>query len=148
MNRREEDPLRRSIRLFREAIDLDPNYGQAYVELAKAYALLPSYSAELQDEMFDLALGTLAAGIENDPALDAPMQSVLALISYARWDWITAEIAFRRALETNANDPDLLVWYSQFLSAVGRPMASAEYARRAKEPTCFRRSSITGCRWR
>ncbi len=133
LNRREEDPLRRSIRLFREAIDLDPNYGQAYVELAKAYALLPSYSAELQDEMFDLALGTLAAGIENDPALDAPMQSVLALISYARWDWITAEIAFRRALETNANDPDLLVWYSQFLSAVGRPMASAEYARRAKD---------------
>ena len=133
LNRRGEDSLRRSVRLFREAIDLDPRYAQAYVELAKAYALLPSYSAELQDEMFDLALGTLAVGMQQAPAIDAQMQSVLALVSLARWDWIAAEIAFRRALEGQTNDSDLLVWYSQFLSAVGRPTASAEYARRARE---------------
>ena len=133
LNRRDEEPLRRSIRLFQQAIDADPSYGYAYVELAKAYALLPTYSAEVQDEMFDVALATVAAGIEQDPTVDAPMHSVLALIAFARWDWITAEIAFRRALEQSPNDPDLLVWYSQFLAAVGRPAASADYARRAKE---------------
>jgi hypothetical protein len=36
-------------------------------------------------------------------------------------------------LEHAHNDPDLLVWYSQFLAAVGRPAEGAEYARRAKE---------------
>jgi TolB-like protein/DNA-binding winged helix-turn-helix (wHTH) protein len=133
LNRRDEASLRRSVLLFQQAIDLDAGYGQAYVELAKAYALLPSYSAEIQDEMFDLALATLAAGLEQDPSLDESMQPVLALVAYARWDWIAAEIAFRRALEQARNDPDVLVWYSQFLSAVGRPAAGAEYARRAKE---------------
>jgi serine/threonine-protein kinase len=133
LHRRDEDSLRRSIRLFQQAIELDRGYGQAYVELAKAYALLPSYSAEAQDEMFDRALATLAAGVEQDPTLDASMQGVLALISYARWDWIAAEVAFRRALEQSHSDTDLYVWYSQFLSAVGQTAASAEVAQRAKE---------------
>jgi len=133
LNQRDEDSLRRSILLFQEALELDPSYGQAYVELAKAYALLPTYSAEIQDEMFDLALATLAAGVEQDAALDDSMQVVLALVASARWDWIGAEIAFRRALEHNRNDSNLLVWYSQFLSAVGRPAAAADYARRARE---------------
>jgi TolB-like protein/DNA-binding winged helix-turn-helix (wHTH) protein/Tfp pilus assembly protein PilF len=133
LDRRDEASLRHSIRLFEEAIALDAGYGQAYVELAKAYALLPSYSAEIQEEMFDQALATLAKGVAQDPSLDASMQGVLALVAYARWDWITAEVAFRRALEQAHNDPDLLVWYSQFLSAVGRPAESAEYALRAKQ---------------
>jgi len=133
LHRRDEEALRRSIRLFQQAIEVDRTYGQAYVELAKAYALLPSYSAELQDEMYDRALATLATGLAQDPTIDASMQVVVGLIAYSRWDWIAAEVAFRRALEQSANDPDLLVWYSQLLAAVGRPRASVEYARRAKE---------------
>lgn len=133
LDRRDEASLRRSIRLFEEAIALDAGYGQAYVELAKAYALLPSYSAEIQEEMFDQALATLAKGVAQDPSLDASMQTVLALVAFARWDWITAEVAFRRALERAHNDSDLLVWYSQFLSAVGRTAEGAEYALRAKQ---------------
>ena len=83
--------------------------------------------------MFDRALATLAAGVEQDPTLDVSMQGVLALISYAQWDWIAAEVAFRRALEQPQSDTDLYVWYSQFLSAVGQTAASAEVAQRAKE---------------
>jgi TolB-like protein/DNA-binding winged helix-turn-helix (wHTH) protein len=133
LNRRDEQSLRRSIGLFRQAIDLDPNYGQAYVELAKAYVLLPSYSSELQDEMFDLAMATLGEGIDKDASVDQAMQGLLALIAYVRWDWIAAEIAFRRALEHSANDPDVLLWYSQFLSSVGRLADSLRQAQRAKE---------------
>jgi TolB-like protein/DNA-binding winged helix-turn-helix (wHTH) protein/Tfp pilus assembly protein PilF len=133
LNQRDEDSLRRSILKFQQAIELDPRYGQAYVDLAKAYVLLPSYSAEIQDEMFDEALATLAAGVEHDASIDDSMQVVLALVAYARWDWIDAEVAFRRALEHAHNDTDLLVWYSQFLAAVGRPAESAEHARRARE---------------
>ena len=133
LHRRDESSLRRSILLFQQAIELDRHFGKAYVELAKAYALLPTYSAEIQDEMFDQALATLADGIKQDPSLDDSMQVVVALVASARWDWIAAEVAFRRALEHEPNDSDLLVWYSQFLSAVGRPAEGAEYARRARE---------------
>jgi tetratricopeptide (TPR) repeat protein len=138
LNQREERPLRSSIRRFEEAIELDPTYGRPYVELAKAYALLPSYTTESRDEMFDRARAALADGIEfgneRDPTLGASMESVRALIAYASWDWIGAEIAFKRALDDQpVVDPDLLVWYSQFLSAVGRPAESLEAAQRAKE---------------
>jgi hypothetical protein len=61
------------------------------------------------------------------------MQGLVALIAYSRWDWIAAEIAFRGALEQSGNDPDVLVWYSQFLSSVGRPLDSLRQAQRAKE---------------
>jgi len=133
LHRRDEDSLRRSIRLFEQAIELDQGYGQAYVELAKAYVLLPSYSAERQDDMFDQALTTLATGVERDPALDVSTQGVLALIAYARWDWIAAEVAFRRALEQAPDEPDLLVWYSEFLASVGRLEDSLKSAQRAKD---------------
>jgi TolB-like protein/DNA-binding winged helix-turn-helix (wHTH) protein len=133
LHRRDENSLRRSILLFQQAIELDRHYGQAYVELAKAYALLPTYSAEIQDEMFDQARTTLADGIKEDPSIDASTQVVKALIASARWDWIDAELAFRGALEREPNDPDLLVWYSQFLAAVGRPAEAADCARRAYE---------------
>jgi TolB-like protein/DNA-binding winged helix-turn-helix (wHTH) protein len=133
LNKRDEESLRRSINLFQQAIALDPRYGQPYVELAKAYVLLPSYSSELPDEMNDLAMAKLAEGIEKNPSLDESMQSLLALIAYSHWDWIAAEIAFRRALANTSNDSDLLVWYSQFLSSVGRLRESLEQAQRAKE---------------
>ncbi len=133
LNRRDEQSLRRSVALFQQAIELDPKYGQPYIELAKAYVLLPTYSSELPDEMLDLALSTLAAGIEQNPSVDQSMRPVMALIAYLRWDWIAAEIAFRSALEHAGNNPDLLVWYSQFLSSVGRPLDSLEQAQRAKE---------------
>jgi TolB-like protein len=132
-NRRDELSLRRSVELFREAIERDPGFGQAYFELAKAYALLPAYSSELPDEMYDLAMATVGEGIRQDASVQRAMQGLVALIAYMRWDWIAAEIAFRGALEQSGNDPDVLVWYSQFLSSVGRPLDSLRQAQRAKE---------------
>ena len=103
------------------------------MELAKAYALLPSYSAESQDEMFDQALATLAAGVEQDPRSTASMQGVLALIAYARWDWIAAEVAFRRAFEHRPTIPTC----SSGTRSSSRPSAArprrGEYAQRASE---------------
>ncbi len=133
LHRRDEDSLRRSIRLFEQAIEIDQGYGQAYVELAKAYVLLPSYSAERHDDMFDQAVTTLNKGVERDPTLDVSTQGVMALISYARWDWVGAEAHFRGALAQTPNEPDLLVWYSEFLASVGRLEDSLKSAQRARD---------------
>jgi TolB-like protein/DNA-binding winged helix-turn-helix (wHTH) protein/Tfp pilus assembly protein PilF len=133
LNRRDEQSLRRSIALFTDAIERDPGFGQAYTDLATAYVLLPSYSSELPDEMYDMAMATLAAGIEHDESVRQAMQGLLALIAYSRWDWSAAEIAFRSALEQPGSNSDVLVWYSQFLSSVGRPAESLQQAQRAKE---------------
>lgn len=78
-------------KLFRQAIELDPGYGDAYRELARAYALLPAYPYEDREEMFERAVGTIERGIAMDPALEGAARDVLALVHFNRWEWIEAE---------------------------------------------------------
>ncbi len=130
---REEAPLLRSIELFEEAIELDPGFGEAYRDLARAYSLLPTYSYEDPDEMFDLAEDALERGVDRDPSLDEKVYDVRAFLHYSRWQWREAEEDFRRALELMPNDPDLHQWYSQQLAAVGKPELALQAVLRAKE---------------
>ena len=130
---REEASLLRSIDLFREAIDLDPGFGEAYRDLARAYALLPTYSGEDSDEMFELAEEALERGVAADHALDDQVYDVRAFLHYSRWQWREAEADFRRALELMPNDPNLHQWYSQQLAAVGKPELALLAVLKAKE---------------
>jgi tetratricopeptide (TPR) repeat protein len=129
---REEASLLRSIELFSEAIEFDPHFGEAYRDLARAYALLPTYSYEDPDEMFDLAETALDQGVAMDPSLDEEVYDVRAFLHYSRWEWSAAEEDFRRALEHTPNDPNLHQWYSQQLAAVGKPELALEAVLQAK----------------
>ena len=132
--RRDEGPLRGSIASFQQAIDLDDAYGDAYVGLATARALLPFYSYEPVDESFDLAMATIEDGARKDPTVDVNAAGIMAfMLFYRDWRWIEAENAFRRALESTPRHAELLNWYSLFLGGVGRSEASLEYALRGKE---------------
>lgn len=132
LKRREEAPIRRSIELFQQAIELDPGFGDAYRELARAYALLPNYSYEDREEMFALSEGTLESGVAHDPALAGTVHDVLAFLHYSRWEWIEAEQQFRRALAVAPNDPTVRQWYSQHLASVGKLSESQKHILEAK----------------
>ena len=129
---REEASLLRSIELFSEAIEFDPHFGEAYRDLARAYALLPTYSYEDPSEMFDLSEAALEQGVAMDPSLDEEVYDVRAFLHYSRWEWSAAEEDFRRALEHTPNDPNLHQWYSQQLAAVGKPELALEAVLQAK----------------
>jgi TolB-like protein/tetratricopeptide (TPR) repeat protein len=129
---REEASLWRSIELFSEAIGFDPHFGEAYRDLARAYALLPTYSYEDPVEMFDLAEAALEQGVAMDPSLDEKVYDVRAFLHYSRWEWSAAEEDFRRALKHAPNDPNLHQWYSQQLAAVGKPELALEAVLQAK----------------
>ncbi|MGH8196266.1 MAG: winged helix-turn-helix domain-containing tetratricopeptide repeat protein [Woeseiaceae bacterium] len=133
LKRREEGAIRRSIELFRQAIELDPGYGDAYRELARAYVLLPTYSYEDQEEMFELAVATIERGIAMDPALEGAARDVLALVHFNRWEWIEAEENFRLALAAFPNDPNVRQWYSQQQASIGNASRSLAFALEAKK---------------
>ncbi len=133
LKRREEAPIRRSIELFEQAIELDPTYGGAYRELARAYALLPFYSYEDLGEMSELALATLEHGANTLPALTDTAQDVLAFLHFANWNWVEAEHGFRRSLEHAPHDPDVHQWYSEHLASVGYAGESLRHALAAKK---------------
>ena len=134
LQRRDEGPLRRSISLFENAIALDDNYGDAYVGLATAYALMPFYSYEPVETAFDFAMTTIEKGARKDPSVDSKAAGIMSFMRYhSEWRWIEAEIGFRRALDYSPNDPELLQWYSQFLGGVGRTEDALHQATRAKQ---------------
>lgn len=131
--RRGEESIRHSISLFDEAIELDAFYGDAYVGLATASALLPFYSNEPRDSSFIRAMAIIEQGAQKDPSVDAGAAGILAFMLYHdQGRWIEAESAFRRALQGSPNDAELLNWYSVFLSGVGRSQEALEYAIQAK----------------
>jgi TolB-like protein/DNA-binding winged helix-turn-helix (wHTH) protein/Tfp pilus assembly protein PilF len=129
---REEGNVRHAIALFEKALEHDRTYADAWVELAKAQALLPSYSIELPEEMHELALTTIATGAAHDPRVADRARDVSAFIDYSRWRWLEAQRGFDAALAERPGDSNLLQWYSQFLAAVGRPADSLDYALRAR----------------
>ncbi len=133
LKRREEAPIRRSIELFEQAIARDPGFGEAYRELARAYALLPYYSYEDLEEMSELAVQTIERGTAIEPTLAASAQDVLAFVHLARWEWIEAELGFRQALVASPKDPDVHQSYSQQLARVGNAERSLHHALEARK---------------
>ena len=133
IKRREEEPIRHAVVLLEEAIALDPKYAAAYVEMAHAYALLPYYSAETQQKMFDAARSAIATGRERGADIGDSAAGLSAFIAFRSWEWIRAEEDFRRAIAFDSTDPELFQWYSQFQASLGHAGPSLEFALRAKE---------------
>jgi len=134
LQRRNEGPLKRSIGLFEEAISLDDSYGDAYVALATAHALLPSYSYETQEKAFISALATIEKGTQFDSSVPIKAAGIKSFILYnSQWRWIDSENAFRQALDYTPDNAEVLQWYSLFLGSTGRIADSLRVAKRAQQ---------------
>ena len=133
LKKRAESSILRSIELFQRAVELDPRYGDAYRELARAYALLPTYAVVDPEEMFSLAENALEQCVEMDPAMNDKLYDIRAFLHYSRWEWLAAEDDFARALLATPNDPNLHQWYSQQLAAVGKPRRALQAVLTAKQ---------------
>lgn len=102
----------KSLQYFRKAIDLDPNFAQAYVGLATvdAAASIPSPEAE--------------ALIERALQLDNTLAEAHATYGFIRmfhhWDWSTAEQELNRAIELSPNSSVAHHWKGVYLSLRGR----------------------------
>ena len=134
LQRRNEGPLKKSIGLFEEAISLDDRYGDAYVGLATAHALLPSYSYETQEESFGSAMATIEKGAQFDSSVPIKASGIKSFIlMYSQWHWIDSENGFKQALDYTPDNAEVLQWYSLFLSSTGRFEDSLRVARRAQQ---------------
>ena len=130
--RRGEPAIRKSIDLFKAAIERDSAFAYPYQALSTAYLVLPYYSRESTATAFDQAEVAARNALELDPSL-GKAHAVLAFISLKRWDWPAAERQFQLALAAEPNDPTIHQWYSEFLSYVGYIDASVAQALRARE---------------
>lgn len=123
--------LKRNIQYFQQAIDLDPNYAEAYGWLATIYSRLGltggSDRKEYEMKAEELARKALAL---DDSVIQAHLLLGVSAYSYF-WDWAEAERHFKRARELNPDSVEVARTYAAYLASLGRLDESIFWQRRA-----------------
>jgi tetratricopeptide (TPR) repeat protein len=119
LNRATEATVRQAIEWFREAVEADPAYAQAWVGLAEANAVLPIFSSTLVPET--CAETRMAAGraLALDPGL-GEAHAALGLAAQQEWYWDEAEAEYRLALGLAPGYATAHHWYGGLLTIRGR----------------------------
>jgi DNA-binding winged helix-turn-helix (wHTH) protein/TolB-like protein/Flp pilus assembly protein TadD len=123
-NRRNYGGLSEAERLFRNAIEKDPDFALAYVGLADS---LMFYSASPE-------LGAaLSKAHELDPNLGEAWASSGFLLGIHLWKWKEAEEAFKKSIELNPGYATAHHWYGILLEIQGRSEEAKAELKRALE---------------
>ena len=123
--------LREAIRLFKQAVQLDPKFHRAWSNLAIAYVNLPGYDRSAPfKESIELGLAAARKALEIEP------QSSEALIITATYNemhcnYSAASRQYQEAIELNPQDPTSHHWYGIMLSTVGHTAAALEHMQAA-----------------
>jgi TolB-like protein/Tfp pilus assembly protein PilF len=124
--------FRRAIRLFEDALEVDPLFAPAYAGIADAYSQLSSGFMDVRD-----AMPRAKSAAERALAIDSTLSSAHAALAHIRaihdYDWRAAEQGFQRALELNPGDLSARLNYGYLLVVNGRFEEAAVQLGRARE---------------
>ena len=96
-----EEPMRKSIQYFQQALDLDPNFALAEVGIADANSELVLQGYAPAAAGFPKVRAAALTALRLDPTLAEPHNSLGVVAWGYDWDWKTAEAEFDRAAELN-----------------------------------------------
>lgn len=116
---RQLETLREARRQFEQAIELDPEYAEAYVGLAESVLLLNiNHQAIPQEQAFEIAEANLDRALALNPEL-ADAYATEGLLKSYRWSQtrigpenIEAEAAFEYAISLNPNHAQAYMWFA------------------------------------
>lgn len=123
--------LQEAMELFERTIELDPNFGPAYLQLATATALTPAYLGADVVSSNRHAVSIVERGVAVDPSIEAAAGAVFGFVYHSRKEWTKSELAYRRATSADVVDANAFNWYSRMLASVGRLDRALEEALQA-----------------
>jgi adenylate cyclase len=133
-NASSEDDLRKAIKYFERAIEIDPSFALAYSWLAECYTTLVQAGHLSSKDAIPKAEQSAWRALELDPELaDAHRSLGFLLVMRKDHDWSGAEREIRKALELNPNVPGGHELYAWFLGFMGRLDEALIEARKAVE---------------
>ena len=103
-----------AIEYLEKAIDIDPNYAEAYARLAPAYWVPSVYGYTTPHEGFRKARWAADTAIGLDDSLSMAHRAAGWVALAYDWEWDKAKQKFNLARELNPNDPlvyESLAWY-------------------------------------
>lgn len=132
VNASSENDLRKSLRYFEKAIELDPNFALAYSWLSDCYATLVQAGYLAPKETIPKAEQAVRKALEIDPDLaDAHRVLGFLLIMGKDIDWIGAERETKKALDLNpsvALGHESYAWILSYLGRLDEALLEAEKA--------------------
>ena len=126
------DAANEAVGHFQRAVELDPEFAQAYAAMARAHSYLGAMGRmSLCGAAYKCAADAARKAIELDADI-ADSHSALGLVRlFDDWDLPAAEASFLRALSINPDSIDVLHGYSLYLHAADRPLEALEVLERA-----------------
>ena len=132
--KRTEEWIKKGIRYFQKAIDLDPNYALAYSGIAEAYGFLASSTGGWSPrKAYPKSKVAAFKALELDDTLGEAHCSLGFSYLLYDWDFAEAERQFSRAIVLSPNYPNAHDGYGFYLKAVGRHAEAIEKCKAAQK---------------
>jgi serine/threonine-protein kinase len=117
---------------FRQAVQIDSNYAEAYDALADSYLWLGFLGVLSIEEARSRADSALRKALEIDDMLAGAHETLAANKYYQDWDWVGAEMGYKRALAIDPNHVEARWGYAHLLASLGRFEEAISEAERAR----------------
>jgi len=98
-----EENFKRAVDYFKQAIEIEPDYAEAYAWLSFAYCLPSAWGYTTPHESFARAKTAANTAIQLDETCAEAHDAVGWISLYYDWDWQRAKLSFERAIEINPN---------------------------------------------
>lgn len=112
--------LRRAIKFYERALDIDPKFPLAHAGLADCYNMLTYSLGESPRSAFNKAKAAAYEALESDESLCEAYTSLAYAHARYYWKWSEAENEYQQALRLNPSYTVARQWYAEFLASMGR----------------------------
>jgi tetratricopeptide (TPR) repeat protein len=120
-NRRTQDSLTRSVELFEQVLERDPDHAPAWAGMADAYSLMAQYGVAAPKLAMPKAKAAAQRALQLDETLAEAHTSLALVESVYEWQWSKAEQHYQRAIRLNPGYATARHWYGvDFLAMLGR----------------------------
>ncbi len=113
--KRQKTHIDKAIECFKQAIEIEPGYGSAYVGLADSYVMLGEYLYLSPREAFPLAKTAALRVLEIDESIAEAHATLAEILWFYDWNTEEAENEYRRALRLKPAYAIARHWYAWFL---------------------------------
>ncbi len=114
----------RAIHLLMQAVEIDPGFARAWIELSHAHGLAEGFGVDAAAAR-KAAMAAAERAVSLDP-LDAEAHVVLGIQISGAGDFTRAEAAFETALKLSPGSAEILAFYACVASTFGKPELGAE----------------------
>ncbi len=132
-SRRRKEDLEKAVRYFEQALQIDPNYAQAWVGLSSAHSSQAGNGYISAEEGYKKARREVDQALKLDPKLAVAHARLGGIQRFYDWDWKAADASLQHALELEPGNASVLGSAAGLAFTLGRFDEAIALMRRAIE---------------